>query len=94
MDSRRTYAFGTVALAAGAALFVLALSVVVVGAVGVTDETTTVDGAVRSVVTTLSGDAARLSGSARTLYVGVVGVGVSLWFLGIGLLLQGRAEEG
>ena len=93
MDARRTHALGTLALAAGAALFVLALSVVVVGVVGVVDESATLRDVVRTVATTLSRDSTQVSAPGRALYVGVVGLGVSLWLLGIGLLLQGRVER-
>ena len=93
MEPGRLHALGTAALAAGTALLVLSVPVVIASVAGIADGAPTVDGAVRALQSVTSTEYAGLDGARRLLYLSLVGVGVSLWLLGAGLLLQGRAER-
>ncbi|WP_440008537.1 hypothetical protein [Halomicrococcus sp. SG-WS-1] len=93
MEPGRLHALGTASLAAGTTLLVLSLPVIVASVAGIADGAPTVDSAIRTLTSVLSTEYAGLDGTKRLLYLGVVGVGVSLWLLGAGLLLQARAER-
>jgi hypothetical protein len=93
VDHRQVHALGTASLAAGAALAPLALSLVVVGGVAVADGTASPVRAFEALAGPFPATYGTLDGSERTLYLGVVGVGASLWLLGVGFVLHGRTER-
>lgn len=87
------HALGTTSLAAGAALALLSLSLVVAGSVAVAGDATSFTTTFETLAGTFPATYANLDGPERTLYLGMVGVGASLWLLGVGFVLQGRTER-
>ncbi len=80
-------------MASGAAVLVLSLSVVLAGIADVVGDAATTTDAVSVLVRTLAAGGSAFGESGGTLSLGLLGVGVGCWLLGVGLLLQGRTER-
>lgn len=93
LDSRTVHTVGTLSIASGAAVLVLSLSVVLVGIVDIVDDAATATDAFSVLVRTVAAGGSAVGGTGGRLSLGVLGVGVGCWLLGVGLLLQGRVNR-
>ncbi len=93
LDSRTIHTVGTLSMASGAAVLVLSLSVVLVGIADIVVASATTTDAVSVLVRTVAAGGSAVGGTGGRLSLGVLGVGVGCWLLGVGLLLQGRTER-
>ncbi|WP_458189961.1 hypothetical protein [Haladaptatus sp. NG-WS-4] len=89
LASKTVNAIGTLSIAAGGALLLLSLLTVLVGVVSVGPTVDAGGPLFRSIPT--SGPV--FGGPRKTFSLGVLGIGVGCWLLGLGLLLQGRVEQ-
>lgn len=83
---------GTVCTALGAALLVVSLPVVIVGVSDVASHARTMV-AVLDVLSRTAPSETAFHGPRSRLSFGFLGVGFGCWFLGTGLLVQGRLER-
>lgn len=91
-DRRTVHWVGTRAIAFGAALVVLSLPLVVVGVADVLADAASIATAA-DVLIHLAPVEAVLGDSWTPLSLGLLGVGIGCWSLGVGFLLQGRTER-
>ncbi|EFW92728.1 hypothetical protein ZOD2009_07659 [Haladaptatus paucihalophilus DX253] len=90
-DRRTVHWAGTRAIAFGAALVVLSLPLVIVGVADVLADAASITTAIDVLIHLAPVEAVHRD-SWTPLSLGLLGVGIGCWSLGVGFLLQGRTE--
>lgn len=93
LDQRTIHTIGTLSIASGVALFALSIPAILVGTADIVSHTTTPGEAMTVLLQSIPADGFVLGETRTTLTLGVLGLGISCWLVGIGLLLQGRTER-
>lgn len=75
------------------ALLVLSIPAILLGTAGIVFRAETAGEALQSLSQSVPPDTFVLGAAGTTLTLGLLGLGVSCWLLGFGLLLQGRSES-
>ncbi|WP_266076399.1 hypothetical protein [Haladaptatus caseinilyticus] len=92
LDQRTIHTIGTLSIASGVALFVLSIPAILLASADLVARTTSLEEAVAVLSNSIPANGFVLGTPQTTFTLGLVGLGVSCWLLGIGLLLQGRTE--
>ncbi len=92
LDQRTVHTIGTLSVASGVAVVILSLPALFLGTADVVSQTATVEEALSVLGQSISATPFVLGTARTTLTLGLLGVGVGCWLLGLGLLLQGQVE--